>query len=131
MVRSQVVGQRYNSPSPTKEWQSRQSPKNLGGIQNQGINVTTEQHMSRQQEFNALRQQHQKCHFKASSNHLFSRPQIYLVGSHSQRQQFNPQQQQPQQYTRSLPMQSRERPVMKGRKNLRYIIIDGSNVAMA
>ena len=141
--------QRFNnqnrSPSPTKQWQSRQSPKTFSQIQTQGMDdaVQTLQHTSRQQQFNALRQQHQKMPFQSyqqqQNTKIFGESQQQQTtnifgGSHSQRQQFDPhqQQQQPQQqFNRSLPAQPQQRTGMKGRKNLRYIIIDGSNVAMA
>ena len=107
------------SPSPAKQMQNKQHK-----------NAAANQHTSRQQQFNAIRQEYQKPPFQSHQQQPHKQP-TYLFETSQQPQMNLLQQQQQQQFARPQPQQTQQRPGARGSRNLRYIIIDGSNVAMA
>ena len=118
------------SPSPYNQWQNRQSPKQIDMLQNQGLDgaASIRHHTSLQQQFISSEQQ-QRIPFCGYQQPPNQQPKNMFGSSHPQRQVFDLHQQ--QQISRQLPQQTDERYGMRGKRNLRYIIIDGSNVAMA
>ena len=125
------------SPSPAKPMQNKQHN-----------DAASKQHSSLQQQFNAIRKEYQQQAFQSYLQQTNKQPE-YLFNTSQQPQHQNqfarppPQQpqhqnqfarpppQQQQQFARPQPQHTQQRPGSKGNRNLRYIIIDGSNVAMA
>ena len=111
------------SPSPAKQMQ-RKHPTPLEGRMYLHKGETPKQHTSVQQEFNAIREAFQRPPLQ---NYQFqgNRPHTDIFSVSRTEDQRPNKQQQMQQFTKQQPQQTRMN------RNLRYIIIDGSNIAMA